>query len=145
MASSNRVAAGCLVLFGLPFAAAGVFSIWMSSRAKSPKEALVAILAGTAFLLVGVGLMFAASVGSRKASEIDRLKTRSPGQPWMWRADWASGISRSRNAYGAAGMWVFAILWNLVTAPGVILVLPEMARKGDARGLFFVPFIAVGV
>ncbi len=145
MASSNRVAAGCLILFGLPFAAAGLFAVRMSSKAKNPKEALVMVLVGSAFLLVGVGLMIAAAVGRRKLSEIDRLKTQYPGQPWMWRADWANGIARSRNAYGVAGMWVFALLWNLITAPGVILALPEMARKGDAHALLFVPFIAVGI
>jgi len=143
--ASNRLAAGCLVLFGLPFAAAGLFSIWMSSQAKTPKEALVTVLAGSAFTLVGVGLMIAASVGSRKASEIDRLKSLYPGQPWMWRTDWASGVSRSRDASAAVGMWAIAILWNLVCAPGVILVLPDMARKGDARALFLLPFVGVGI
>ena len=47
--SNNKLAAGCLALFGLPFAAAGLFVLWMMLFAAQPKPAPLPVR------LVGIG------------------------------------------------------------------------------------------
>jgi hypothetical protein len=64
------------------------------------------------------------------------IAAQFPGEPWKWRADWASGVVRAdRN--NAIFSTCFAVFWNLISLPIGAAVIPQAMQPGH-HGLFFV-------
>ncbi|MEP7028071.1 MAG: hypothetical protein ABI960_05705, partial [Candidatus Eisenbacteria bacterium] len=83
-----------LVLFGLPFAAFGVFALGVAPAkwaAGDIESALALGAIGLAFSLVGFGLVGGAVFGRRKIALESKSAWEHPDQPWKWRPDWAEG------------------------------------------------------
>ena len=136
-----------LILFLLPFAGTGIVTAVLAIRAALTGDlgqaGLLAIFS-LVFGGVGIGGIFGALAVRRRLAEIDRLKTRHPDSPWLWRKDWAAG--RIEDA-GHAMMWVawgFAGLWNLISLPTGVMGVREALEKDNTLALLALLFPAVG-
>ncbi len=146
-----KAGSGCLTLFALPFAAVGVVTgyLCLKQLVEGPEDIEKTILLGV-FALVfggaGFGLIFAVRWGKRKAGEEEQRKQLHPDAPWMWKPDWAAGRIKGSSQTAMWFSWVFAIFWNLISAP-LVFFLPAEIEKGNhaaAVGLLF-PVIGVGL
>jgi hypothetical protein len=142
------MASGCLVLFGLPFLIAGIVTIGIGARRGFAGAPLIdwalPVIVGVAFASAGIGLILMARYGKRKLDEVQRLQAEHPDEPWMWDRDWASGRIRSAETATAVSAWIFAIMWNAVSAP-VLFFLPDELDKGNWLALIGLLFPLIGV
>lgn len=144
--SSSRVPFGCLIVFGLPFAAMGLLSVYVGVRDYGTKpNAIVPVLVGSIFTVVGLGIMVGGWYGTKYAARTDAVKASRPNQPWMWREDWASGVIKDSNKAGTIFFWVFALLWNAVAFPIGYLAIPKLASEGKGAALLVGLFPFIGV
>ena len=72
---------------------------------------------GLLFGGVGGGIWGGARYGLRAERRKEELRRQHPGQPWMWREDWASGRMRSSAGCLAWFLLMFAVVWNAVSWP----------------------------
>jgi len=133
--SQSKLGAGCLILFGAPFALVGVFSLWQAwlerDRASElSEEFLFPLLFGSVFAAVGFGIIWFGSYAGRRMREEAQLKQLHPDSPWMWKPEWASGRIRSSNRATAWFFWGFAVFWNLVSSP-LLFILPDELAKDE--------------
>lgn len=149
--SNFKSGAGCLILFALPFAAVGVVTGYLALKQFSEgpqdwQQTLMLGIFGLVFGGVGFGLIAAALWGKGKVREEGELEQRHPEEPWMWKAEWATGRIKGSSQVTMWFSWGFAIFWNLISCP-LLFFLPAEIEKGNyaaAVGLLF-PVIGVGL
>ena len=146
---SSKIGAAFLIVFAIPFALAGLWALLNGITRiihGGPREAWILVLVGIVMSLVGFGLIAGVIFGSRKLKQDAFVQAENPGQPWMWRADWAQGRSVSRTRTTTTAAWVFAVLWNLVSLPIFFFVPFENFRQqpGLLIALLF-PAIGIGL
>jgi hypothetical protein len=144
----TTAALGCIVLFLLPFAAAGVFAAVQALRAaRSADWGQAGFL--TIFVLVfggvGFGGLTAVALGWRRVAEAEDREARHPDAPWLWRADWASGLITDSSHSEMWTAWVFAALWNLVSVPSAVLAVRAAMHEGNRLALIALLFPIVGL
>jgi hypothetical protein len=141
------IAAG---LFLLPFLAVGV---WVEAMAV---QALFRSETARSATLFGFGLAFLAlplllggigwNTWTRKRG-IERLKTLAPNEPWLWDPEWREGRIESGGASTLIGIWAFAIVWNAIALPMIILLWDQLTGAEEA-GIYVVllfPLVGVGM
>jgi hypothetical protein len=148
MDRSSKIGVAVICLFALPFAAFGLFAL---SHAGSFTEQgtgkpifWLPVLFGVVFSSIGFGLLFLAFFGAKRFAGQQRLQAEHPAEPWLWRADWAAGRVLSKTRGNMIGAWVFAILWNLVSAPVAILVVPAALKQKGPVALIALVFPVAG-
>lgn len=143
---SSRLGFGCLILFALPFAGGGLLALVQGIRLYGTKpDAIVAIIVGGVFTLVGLLLMLGAWYGASASAKKNALQAQNPGKPWKWRDDWADGVIKDSNKGSAIGIWIFAVIWNSVSFPAALLVVrPELAKE-NLLALLVLLFPLVGI
>src|SRR3954466_4400232 len=110
---SSRVAAGCGVLFLIPFALAGTVvgaQALRMAHAGDWRNAVLLSAGALTFGGVGFGGLAGVRVGYHRLKEMEALKANNPGQPWLWRRDWASGRIEDSTRADLLGAWVIAAL-----------------------------------
>jgi hypothetical protein len=143
---SNRFVYGCLMLFALPFVIGGLVALVQGIRQYPTKpDAIVAIIVGGVFTMVGLLLVFGVRYAASAVAKKDALQAQNPGKPWMWRDDWAHGIVKDSNKAGAIGLWVFTVIWNAVSLPVALLAVPPELAKGNQKVLLVLLFPLVGI
>lgn len=99
---------------------------------------------GSVFLVifggVGGGLIY---LGWRGKKTIDTPEAAD--KPWLAEPDWHDNVIFSDARAGAWGMWFFAILWNLISAPSVVMGFPEVWRDEGYIALLIFLFPLVGL
>jgi hypothetical protein len=145
---STALALGCGVLFLLPFAGAGVFTAIQAVRAAAAanwaQAGFFAIFALT-FGGVGFGGLVALAAGRRRLADAEARQARNPDAPWLWRADWASGVVTDSSRVEMWTAWAFAAFWNLIGIPGGVLGAREGLREGHRLSLLALLFPAIGL
>ncbi len=139
---------GCVILFALPFAGGGVVAMGAGIKelmAGKVKEGVALILFGTVFSLVGFGLMVGGFIGAKKEKEKNQRKAEHPNEPWRWREDWAAGRADSLGSAGTIGIWILAILWNLISSPVAAVLVPQELKKGNHAVLLALIFPLIGL
>jgi hypothetical protein len=147
MDRTTKIAVVFLSLFALPFCGLGLGAFFSGLRrvaSGGAKEAWMLVLFGFAFSAVGFGLLLAAILGPKKIKQANRRQAENPGQPWLWREDWAQGRADTQNKSSLIGAWIFAVMWNLISAPTVFLV-PRAQFLRDPKMLLILLFPVVGV
>ena len=140
--------AGCLTLFGLPFAAAGIFVLVKGIRESSKgfsRETMFPLMMGLLFASVGLGIMVFSLFLRRAMRKISDLRQSHPDSPWLWREDWANSTIRSNQRNTALFMSIFAVLWNGIA--WTVAVAFFLQRSGQPKGvlLLVLLFPAIGV
>lgn len=144
--TGGRLALGCITAVSLPFIIGGAVTIkeGIGSLGRDP-AAWILIMVGSLFAGVGVLMIAGASYGMRHQAHELTMREQNPDQPWLWRDDWALGYARETG--GAAGvivLWIFAILWNAICFP-LVLVFRRELEQGNTKILFAAIFPAVGL
>lgn len=116
--AGKRSSMGCFLAIALSVLAIGLWAVFTGIRqyGKQP-NAIVPVIFGAIFSLVGLGLVIGARYGASASAKLDELKARNPDKPWMWRDDWARGVIRDSNKAGTFGIWIFTALWNAISFP----------------------------
>ncbi len=142
MDRSSKIGTAIIVLFAMPFAAFGVFAFSTAVRqlvtgvGKGP--VWLGLLFGLIFSTVGFGLMSLPILGPRLRRRAEQQQAEHPSEPWLWRKEWASGRIPSQTRGNMIGAWLFAAIWNSVSAPIVYFVPREASRNPAALiGLLF--------
>ncbi|MGV3754821.1 MAG: hypothetical protein ACO1QS_05525, partial [Verrucomicrobiota bacterium] len=81
--------------------------------------------------------------GMRHEKARAKRKAEHPNEPWRWREDWAQGRANSQGKSGAIAIWIFAIIWNLISS-AVFFVLPQELAKGNKGVLVALVFPVIG-
>jgi HEAT repeats len=130
------------------FLAAGLFFAWsvlFGPPGSVHGSRLGGVVASAIFVAIGVGVAASAIYGTRKLEDQAALEQSSPGSPWLWRKDWATGRAYGNSSKKTIGLAVFAGLWNLIAISVAAGTLPQYLRSHDPKylGPFFL--VAVGV
>jgi hypothetical protein len=112
----------------------------------SPQPLLwLPLLFGVVFSVIGFGLIYLALTGNKRMARQKQAQSVHPGEPWMWRDDWAQGRANSAIRGSMASVWIAAVLWNLCVFPYVWLVFPTALHRNPSAVLFLLPFVAAGL
>ena len=147
MERTSKLAIAFVFVFATPFAGFGMFALSAAIRqfitGVGDKPVWLPLLFGVIFSSIGFGLMTAVLYGNRAYRRNQQRQAEHPSEPWLWREDWAQGRVLSQTRSSMIASWVFAILWNAVSAPVAYLV-PKQAAKNPAVfiGLLF-PVVGV--
>jgi len=99
------------------------------------------------FTGAGVGMMAAGFWGKRKVVEQEQLEAQHPEAPWRWNSDWTDGRVRTSGNIQFLFPLIFALFWNLISAP-LLFVLPSEVLENDNKlaliGLIF-PVVGLGL
>lgn len=136
-----------LCLFALPFAGIGLFALTTALHqmvtGTGDSSVWLLLILGLVFSGIGFGLLFVSIYGSKFLKRQQRAQAEHPAEPWLWREDWAQGRIKGTTRSGMISAWVFAAFWNLVSAPMIVFVPQQAAKKPAAYfGLIF-PVIGV--
>ncbi len=94
---------------------------------------------------IGFGLLAGGAAAYRQERTRAALASAHPDKPWMWKADWAAGQIVSSTKTAMVGSAIFALFWNLVSAPLWIVLPGEIVRKGNHWALLGLVFPAIGL
>ena len=103
---------------------------------------------------MGVGLLFFAGIlalvvwgvriGLRRMRERQQLEAAHPGEPWMWRHDWADRAVVDDNDIKPFFLWLFGFLWILMSLPA-LYVYRKQAETDRVVLIFLAIFPIVGI
>lgn len=91
---------------------------------------------------VGVGLIV---FGLRSPKEKDPDDPAYAGAPWLANDSWQTSSIRSRSRTAMWGIWAFAALWNLISAPLPFVLVEEVTEKQNYLALIGLLFPLVGI
>jgi len=78
---------------------------------------------GLLFFAAFLALMaFAARKPLLALRERHALRMQHPGEPWMWRRDWADRTVHDESAIKSGFLWVFGIVWILMSLPALFVL-----------------------
>jgi hypothetical protein len=138
----SKVGEGFLIVFGLFFAAFGLFAastFFSNSSGPTRSNGWVGLLFGAIFTLVGGGIIYGAIYGNRKLQEQAAVEQANPDSPWLWRKDWAASQAESKNRNSAIGLWLVAIFADAIVFTIAASTLPKLWRASDPKA--FVPLL----
>jgi hypothetical protein len=136
-------------LFGLPFAGFGLGAMALGVgqlRGGSTPLGVFGLAFGALFTAVGVGLIWAVRAGLRDERGSEERRALHPDEPWRWSGRWDDPRLHSMGRAGVAALWVFALLWNAIASPTLVMLLPRALaeeRWGTAAGILLFPAIGL--
>lgn len=138
-------------IFGIPFAASGLFVIWMTQeKFQQGKiwEALPGCLFGLVFVTVGSGMMYAAITAARRkkaAAEKWQAQTDGGKKAWLARPDWAAGRIKSSADAQTKIMAIMALAFCGMGGLIAFHFLPKELHDGNYKALLALIFPAIGL
>jgi len=144
MRSSSIIPVVFLTLFGLPFLCMGLLFAYTSASRGGP-QAWIGVIFGLFFACIGLGLMSMGVLGARISKQQEEVKAANPGKPWLWRKDWAEGRANGADPRANVTAWVFAGLWDFLSAVVAFSALPKLLKNSDPKVLLFLIFPLAGV
>ena len=94
---------------------------------------------------VGFGLLIGGAVALRRERARAALAAAHPDSPWMWKSDWAAGQMVSSTKTAAVAAVLFAVFWNLVSAPLWFVLPGEIWQRHNYWALLGLLFPAIGL
>jgi hypothetical protein len=128
-----------LCVFGIPFAAFGIFAIydawknWHGKIHNPVHNPVVTVIFGLIFCAMGFGIIFwAATAGRRKKKAEEKFLKQTDGgaKPWLLRADWAAGKIKSASTAPVGFFLLWSFLALAMSAPA-IHAIPTEWQKGN--------------
>jgi len=98
------------------------------------------------FVFGGVGLGLLIAIW-RAPKEKDATLPEYQGAPWLLNNDWQTATIRSTSKASMWGAWIFAAIWNLISAPLPFVLYAEVFEKQNyiaSVGLLF-PLVGIGL
>ncbi len=115
MPNPAKPASGCLILFSIPFTFGGLFFVIVSLRSlhdPSFRNPWIGVGMGSLFAVIGGLIMAAGLAVLRSAKRESAVEAAYPGQPWMWRKDWAQGRAQGQSGKTVTLVWIPTLIWN---------------------------------
>lgn len=137
------------MLLSLPFALLGIAALVMLVHdliGGLPRQRVITILSFIAACVGFVALIL--GINAKKMAMSADLKSsvpETPEKPWLQRADWAKGRIASGSKKSVFFLWLFTVIWNLISAPIVFIGLPAELHKGNHAILIALLFPMVGI
>lgn len=147
MAQPSKVGPVILTIFALPFLGGGLFffyALLVSTPNVKSSDPLVGMIVPLVFVLTGAGLIFGGFKGYGLLKKQAALQEANPLSPWLWRTDWVARRAESANKKSYITAWVFAVFVNLITAPFMLGLIPQLLRRNDPRVFIMLGFCAFG-
>lgn len=121
--------------------------VWKSirNRGEYPDLALTQAALATVIIIVGLLVLRAAIRARSAARRAEMVRLEHAAAPWMWREDWAGRRVAATASTTTRALWLFAIIWNLISIPIVIGVLPRELESGNRMVLLALVFPLVGI
>ena len=117
----------------------------------NPAEAVL-VRGFTATILFGLIplLFFAIGAGGLVWCIRSRRQARvaaAAAAPWLQRPDWAAGRITSSSRSTMIFLWIFALVWNAISAPVVFLLPHEITHRHNYPALlgFLFPLVGIGL
>jgi hypothetical protein len=147
---SSQMDVGKLAIYGfcVVFCAIGLGILYgaiVTYQQGETEKAVLMLFAALAFGGFGLGILVLTTIGYRSRARETELRATYPNEPWKWRDDWAAGRVRSMEKAAARFFWVFAILWNLISTPMVIMLSQEIVDSENYAALLGLLFPLVGI
>jgi len=92
----------------------------------------------------GVGMFWLSRYLGSKTAAQQQLQRLYPDEPWKQREDWAANQIRPSSGPILVISMIFAVFWNLVSAPTWFFI-PELLAKHDLKALLVAIFPLVGI
>src|SRR6201997_5957481 len=140
-------AALILLLFAVPFCGFGMAAFIKGLRAVASggsSQYWGMMIIGLVFSVIGFAFFYALIKGPSAAKKIDRRRADNPDQPWLWRDDWAQGRAISQTKSSMTSAWIWAVLWNMLSIPAVLLVPREQLFTVRMLGVLGFPAVGIG-
>ncbi|GMR18855.1 MAG: hypothetical protein BMS9Abin33_1301 [Gammaproteobacteria bacterium] len=97
------------------------------------------------FVLVFGGMGFALIYFGLRGKKVNTAPAVA-NQPWLKNPDWKDGQIRSSAKAGMVAIWIFALLWNLISAPAVFQIMDIWQEKGAiVLVVLLFPLIGLGL
>jgi len=137
---------GCVALFMLPFAGAGLNLLLLGIRALQRHEAnaFAPLLAGVLFTTLSVSIFAGVLVATRNAARAAALLAAAPDQPWLWRPEWSARRIPDRRSAAPVVLWVVSVFWNAVTIPVGFILVRQFQEEPNPILLVFLLFPLAG-
>lgn len=94
---------------------------------------------------VGFGLLGVIPLAKRRLAEDDRFKQLYPDEPWRWRREWRGRHIKASSRAAMVVPLVFALFWNLISWPIVILAYDDIFDPENRLALIALLFPLVGI
>lgn len=114
----------------------------INTNTSSSIEIVIGLLVN---LVVGGGIIYGIIAYKRSSKAKARRKGEYPGQPWMWKKDWAEGRVKCMSGLGTLVIGIFALVWNLVSWGMIISARDQIFDPVERQALIALVFPAVGV
>lgn len=129
-------ATGLLVVAGNMYRLAG--------RADAPAVLVPGIVGVVLAILTLVYHRFARRL-VRESQEETARRAQFPDQPWKWKKEWQGPAIETSSAGAAVGLWIFALLWNAISFPGVWFFFQEKEPEKGMYFIFLFPLVGLGL
>jgi hypothetical protein len=140
-------AALILLLFAVPFCGFGMAAFIKGLRevaSGGSSQYWGMMMIGLVFSVIGFAFFYALIKGPSAAKKIDRRRADNPDQPWLWRDDWAQRRAISQTKSSMTSAWIWAVLWNMLSIPAVLLVPREQLFTVRMLGVLVFPAVGIG-
>ena len=92
-----------------------------------------------------IALIFGITAKKQAMRRRSQTVRSDPEKPWLKREDWAKGRIASGSKKSVFFLWLFTVIWNLISAPVVFIGLPAELHKGNHAILIALLFPMVGI
>jgi hypothetical protein len=89
--------------------------------------------------------MISSLLSLRKTRGNRALAALHPAEPWLWRKDWAEGKINSTSGQMTLFLFLFALFWNIVSAPAWFVLQYEIFRPGNRLAFLALLFPVIGL
>lgn len=151
MNALSRITAGVFLALSSVFILAGVgLIVWgvLLFREQDTVPGIVPMVMGLVFCSMGGFAVHQGLRVGRVRRDYEELQQRYPHAPWMWHKDWKTGRIASTGKSTLAFIWLFAIVWNLVSWLAFILAALDALKKAQEPAVWLTilfPLVGIGV
>lgn len=112
-----------------------------------PRWGLLLFMGGFSLVFSGAGLgvMIAGLFGWRKGAVQEKQEKRHPSQPWLWKEEWKDSRIKGSSRRQFWFMAFFAGVWNLISWPIALLIIPSELEQENLAVLIALLFPLVGL
>ena len=123
----------------------GLMALAAAIHDPQQKNVSVAFSVGGIFTCVGLGIIIAGFYLRKKSKQTAGLQAQHPGEPWLWRADWAEGKIKSSALAQPIIMLVMGLAFCGLGGVSTGFALPEVWQKHNYAALLVLLFPLAGL